>query len=230
MKKFFCFILILFMAVLPVITLEEDEPTLDKVDVSYAFGVLVAMDLMDLGLEFDYDAFIQGFREAMENEDTRFSLNEAMDIITTAFQARQTQLADYNLALGQAFLDENSEKPGIVVTSSGLQYEIITEGTGEMPVFSDNVLVHYVGTTIDGEIFDSTYEFGEPLEIPLSRVIPGWSEGLSLMREGEKARLYIPSELAYGSSGAGGYIAPNSVLIFEVELLSILPSQVLTDD
>jgi FKBP-type peptidyl-prolyl cis-trans isomerase FkpA len=118
---------------------------------------------------------------------------------------------------------ENSIKPGIKTTISGLQYEVLTEGTGAQPLPSDFVRVHYRGALLDGSVFDSSYDRGEPVEFPLDGVIAGWSEGLLLMKEGGKSRLYIPSRLAYGAQGAGGAIPPNATLIFEVELLEIIP-------
>jgi len=195
-------------------------------DISYAFGMLVAEDLRDTGLEFNYNSFSLGFREAMEGEETRFTLNEAIDRIETAFSAFQAEKSRQNLEEGKAFLAENEKRPEVTVTPSGLQVEIISEGDGEMPGPADTVLVHYRGTIIDGTVFDSSYDFGEPLEIPLYRVIPGWSEGLRMMKEGSKARLYIPPNLAYGENGAGGLIGPNATLIFDVELLSIVRPEI----
>ena len=225
MKKFFCWTLILFVAFCAY-GMDEAE----KAEFSYAFGILIGTDLVDMGIEFDYDAFIQGFREVMENEESRYSVNEAIEIISAVFDTLQSEIADYNLSAGEAFLAENMTRPEVSVTPSGLQYEIISEGSGERPGIADTVLVHYEGTTIDGDVFDSTYEFGEPIEMPLFRVIPGWSEGLRLMKEGGRAKLYIPPDLAYGSYGAGGLIGPNTVLIFDVELLSIVPSQIIIND
>ncbi len=124
-----------------------------------------------------------------------------------------------NKAAGEAFLVENAKKPGVITTASGLQYQVITEGTGAKPSASDTVTVHYQGTTIDGKEFDSSYKRGAPASCPLNRVIPGWTEGLQLMKEGGKSRLFIPSNLAYGERGAGRDIGPNSTLIFDVELI-----------
>lgn len=124
-----------------------------------------------------------------------------------------------NKAAGEAFLAENAKKPGIVTTASGLQYQVITEGTGATPSATDNVTVHYKGTTLDGKEFDSSYGRGAPATFPLNRVIAGWTEGLQLMKEGGKSRLFIPSNLAYGERGAGRDIGPNSALIFDVELI-----------
>jgi FKBP-type peptidyl-prolyl cis-trans isomerase len=179
------------------------------------------VDALETGLEFNYDAFIRGFREAMEKKDTRYTLDEAMEIVQAAYEAAQVELVEKNRAEGLAFLAKNGARAGVVTTSSGLQYEVITEGSGDTPSIDDMVLVHYRGTLVDGTEFDSTYERGEPVDIPLSMVIPGWSEGLCLMKEGGKAMLYIPPDLAYGERG-GGAIGPNAVIIFEVELLKIV--------
>lgn len=124
-----------------------------------------------------------------------------------------------NKAAGETFLAENAKKPGIVTTASGLQYQVLTEGTGASPSSTDNVTVHYKGTTLDGKEFDSSYSRGAPATFPLNRVIAGWTEGLQLMKEGGKTRLFIPSNLAYGERGAGRDIGPNAALIFEVELI-----------
>ena len=201
-----------------IIIAEEDN---EKADTSYAFGMIVAGDLKDTGLVFDYDAFIRGFTDTMENNKTLYSMEEAMDKIDVAFKAAQAEIGRKNQEEGAVFLAENGKKPGIFVTPSGLQLEVVSEGQGEMPGPADSVLVHYEGSTIGGLVFDSTYERGEPIWIPLDRVIPGWSEGLRMLKEGSKATLYIPSELAYGENGAGTAIGPNSVLIFKVELLEV---------
>ena len=129
--------------------------------------------------------------------------------------------ASSNLAKGQTFLKENSSKPGVHTTPSGLQYKVVTEGHGKSPKATDTVLVHYRGTTIDGTEFDSSYKRNEPISFPLNGVIPGWTEGVQLMKEGGKVQLFIPSNLAYGSRGAGGVIAPDSTLIFDIELLKV---------
>ncbi len=127
-----------------------------------------------------------------------------------------------NKAAGAAFLAENTKKANIVTTASGLQYEVLTQGTGTVaPKATDNVTVHYKGTTLDGAEFDSSYSRGAPASFPLNRVIAGWTEGVQLMKEGAKYRFYIPSELAYGEQGAGRAIGPNATLIFDVELIKI---------
>ena len=201
---------------------EEARKGNERADMSYAFGMVVAGDIVGTGLEINYDSFIRGFRDVMENESTRYTMDEAMERIKTAYAATQAETGERNRAEGEAFLAENGKRPGIVTTASGLQYEFITAGDGEMPDIDDVVLVHYRGTFIDGTEFDTTYDSGMPMEIPLDRVIPGWSEGLLLMREGGKARFYIPPNLAYGSRGAGNAIGPNTTLIFEVEFITIV--------
>lgn len=130
-------------------------------------------------------------------------------------------MSDIALAKGEKYLEENAKKEGVIVTASGLQYKVLTEGTGKSPKATDTVLVHYEGTLIDGKVFDSSYKRGEPIEFPLNRVIAGWTEGVQLMKEGAKHRLYLPARLAYGSRGAGRDIGPNEALIFDVELLKV---------
>ena len=132
-----------------------------------------------------------------------------------------TTMADPATEKGEKFLKENASKDGVKTTPSGLQYKIVKEGTGKSPKATDTVLVHYRGTLLDGTEFDSSYKRNAPISFPLNQVIPGWTEGLQLVKEGGKAILYIPSKLAYGERGAGGAIGPNETLIFEVELLKV---------
>ena len=228
MKRSFCVILVLLGSVVYCAAggiTEEAGKGSERQKMSYAFGMVVAGDVSETGLEFNYDAFIRGFRDVMEKEKTRYTQDEAMNIIQSAFTAAQAERGERNRIEGTAFLSENGKRPGVVTTASGLQYEVVSEGNGESPVTEDVVSVHYRGTLIDGTVFDSTLESGEPAEIPLHSVIPGWTEGLCMMREGGKAKLYIPPDLAYGSRGAGSAIGPNSVIIFEVELLAIVRNE-----
>jgi FKBP-type peptidyl-prolyl cis-trans isomerase len=139
----------------------------------------------------------------------------------TMFSFANAKSPQENKQEGEAYLAANAKKTGIVTTASGLQYEVLTQGSGAKPAATDNVTVHYRGTTIDGKEFDSSYSRGAPATFPLNRVIAGWTEGLQLMPEGSKYRLFIPSGLAYGISGAGPDIGPNATLIFDVELIKI---------
>jgi FKBP-type peptidyl-prolyl cis-trans isomerase len=133
----------------------------------------------------------------------------------------QNSMSDIALAKGEKFLEDNAKKEGVTVTASGLQYKVITPGTGKSPKATDTVEVHYEGTLIDGKVFDSSYQRKESIEFPLNRVIAGWTEGVQLMQEGSKYRFYIPSKLAYGPRGAGRDIGPNEALIFDVELIKV---------
>jgi FKBP-type peptidyl-prolyl cis-trans isomerase FkpA len=144
------------------------------------------------------------------------SLTIAFALVFMSFGNAQSGLQE-----GQRFLKENAAKPGVNTTSSGLQYKVLQEGTGKSPKATDVVVVNYRGTLINGKEFDSSYKSGKPIEFPLNRVIPGWTEGVQLMKEGAKYEFYIPPNLAYGSRGAGGVIGPDETLIFEVELLKV---------
>ncbi|MDR2808318.1 MAG: FKBP-type peptidyl-prolyl cis-trans isomerase [Spirochaetaceae bacterium] len=193
-------------------------------EMSYAFGMIMASDFEELTLAFDYAAFAKGFKEQIEG-NTTMTFDEALGIAQNAYSEAISVKNENTRQDGIAFLKENSTKEGVTVTESGLQYEVISEGSGRKPFPSETVRVHYEGTLIDGTPFDNSYGNGEPVEFSLDTIIPGWNEGLQLMNEGATYRFYIPSELAYGETGAGqGRIPPNSVLIFKIELLSIKPA------
>jgi FKBP-type peptidyl-prolyl cis-trans isomerase len=201
---------------------EEDTA---KKDVSYALGMQLGQDVRGAGFEINYDDFMQGFKDTFEGRTPRLSSEDAALKIQSAYLAAMEKqsgdLGDLKEA-EIAFLAENSRKEGIVTTGSGLQYEVITEGSGARPQATDTVRVNYEGTFTDGQVFDSSYQRGEPVEFSLDRVIPGWSEGLQLMSEGSNYRFYIPSDIAYGSQGVSGVIPPYSPLIFNVELISVV--------
>ncbi|MDR2485945.1 MAG: FKBP-type peptidyl-prolyl cis-trans isomerase [Treponema sp.] len=199
-------------------------------DTSYAFGMVIGSELKQTGIAFNYNAFTRGVREILEDTDTNFSMDEAVKLVQTAFLEAMTKRAEENKAKEQEFLAENAKKAGVQATASGLQYEVIIEGSGEKPQASDTVLVHYRGTLTDGTVFDSSYDREEPAQFPLYAVIAGWTEGIQLMNEGACYRLYVPSGLAYGEQGAGSVIPPYSTLIFDVELLSILQTLDEEDD
>ena len=225
MRNISCLVLVFFGTVVLAAAAgiaEEAERGNAMADTSYAFGMAVADDLMSTGIVFNYDALVRGLRDVVEDRKTLFSMEEAIGKVNSAFAEAQAEIIGRNLAEAEAFLAANGARPEVTVTPSGLQFELISEGSGEMPNISDTVLVNYRGADIHGNVFDNTYDNGEPIEIPLDRVIPGWSEGLRMMKVGSKAKLYIPANLAYGERGAGGLIAPNSVLVFDVDLLDII--------
>ena len=191
-------------------------------DTSYAIGVALGMDFRQTGILFNYDEFLKGFIDSLEGKPIRFSGDEAIAIIQRAFTEAMAKRAEENREREAAFLQENGAKNGVVTTPSGLQYEVVSQGNGPRPEATNTVRVNYEGTLLDGTVFDSSYARGEPADLPLDRVIPGWSEGIQLMALGSTYRFFIPSHLAYGEQGAGNVIPPNSALIFTVELLLIV--------
>ena len=202
----------------------------EKAGTSYALGMIIGSEFSSSGLELDYPAFLSGLKASMENEETKFTQEEAIEKVQNAFQTAMIQRAEENRLKEELFLSMNGEREEVYVTSSGLQYEILTEAEGEKPGSEDFVQVHYEGMLTDGTIFDSSYSRGEPVEFPLSGVIQGWTEGIQLMSVGSKYRFYIPSAMAYGERGAGQIIPPYSTLIFTVELLDIVKYDTEQDD
>lgn len=207
-------------------TITDKSPELEQV--GYSLGYLMGsgnkQDIPDLNLE----AFEQGMRDAYSGDDKKRALTEEQmqKVLGDYQQKRQEEMvkeveakAKANKEAGDKFLAENAKKEGVQTTASGLQYKVITQGTGAKPKATDTVTVHYEGKLLDGKVFDSSYERGAPVQFPLNQVIKGWTEGLQLMPQGSKYELYIPSELAYGEAGNPA-IEPNSVLIFTVELLT----------
>jgi len=189
--------------------------------VSYAIGLSVAQNLKSQGFEdLNTEAFMVAMTGTYNNEDPKLNPEE-LDLIIRNYMTKKSErdLA-VNKEKGEKFLKENATKSGVKVTASGLQYKVITEGTGAKPTAENEVEVHYHGTLIDGTVFDSSVDRGETISFPLNRVIPGWTEGVQLMSVGSKYIFYIPSELAYGERGSG-QIGPNEALIFEVELFGI---------
>ena len=189
---------------------------------SYALGLSMGNNFKSSGIQtLSVTDFANGVKAVYEGEKPEMTYDEAKQVINDFFTQMQREVNDRNRAEGEAFLAENKKKSGVVLPS-GLQYEVLTEGKGKKPAATDRVQCHYHGTLINGEVFDSSVERGEPAVFGVSQVIPGWVEALQLMPEGSKWRLFIPSDLAYGENGAGGKIAPNSTLIFDVELLKVL--------
>ncbi len=204
---------------------DKASKPVSKADASYAFGLAIGTSLKETGVEMDYSAFVKGMKDVLENKKTKMTTDEATEKIQAAIGAAMEKKAAESLEAEKKYLAENGKKTGVITTASGLQYEVVKEGTGAKPTATDVVKVDYVGTLLNGSTFDSSISRGEPAIFPLDRVIPGWAEGIQLMSVGGKYKFYIPSALAYGSSGAGGVIGPNETLIFEVDLLSIEPPQ-----
>ena len=208
---------------LGVVAMETPEERL-----SYTIGMDIGQSLAEQGMELDIDLLVDAMRASYAGEETRPTQEEALAEREAFMQLRQQEMAEQrnaaaaeNLAAGQAFLAENRQNPDVQETASGLQYRVIEEGTGASPEATDRVTVHYVGTLIDGTEFDSSRARGEPATFALNQVIPGWTEGVQLMREGATYEFFIPSDLAYGEQGRPGPIGPNSTLVFEVELIEV---------
>jgi FKBP-type peptidyl-prolyl cis-trans isomerase len=194
---------------------------------SYAIGMNMGQSIVDVRDQIDLDLVQRGMGDVIEGRLAEFSDSDAMAVLQAfARQVRESQQermagqAESNLRAGTRYLDQNRQRDGVVTTASGLQYEVLQEGTGPTPTTSDRVQVHYTGTLVDGTQFESSVG-GDPVTFGVSEVIPGWTEALQLMSVGSKYRIVLPAELAYGASdGPGG---PNSTLIFEVELLEVIP-------
>ena len=218
----------------------EQKPAVldtDEAKQSYSLGVSVGRyldstleDYTKLGLTVDRALILRGVQDAVSNKAT-LSDEEVQAMMTTLeekFREKQTAMveaeAEQAIASGKAYLAENAKKEGVTVTESGLQYEVLQAADGAKPAATDTVKVHYTGTLVDGTKFDSSLDRGEPAQFPLNRVIPGWTEGVQLMNVGSKFKFTIPSELAYGERDMG-VIKPNSVLVFEVELLEIVSAE-----
>lgn len=211
---------------------KEPEPvTLDTPEKRLSYGIALRMGerMKTDGMTLDIDAYSLGMRDAFEGGEAKLT-DEEINAEMVAFQekleaerqAEREALASGNAEAGAAFLAENAKREGVMVTESGLQYEVIEPGEGDSPSTADQVEVHYRGTLIDGTEFDSSYNRGQTVTFGVTQVIPGWTEALQMMKEGAKYKLYIPSELAYGPAGAGQMIGPNATLVFDVELIDIV--------
>ena len=197
-------------------------PETEMEKVSYSLGVNVATGVKAQGLDtIDANAVAKAFNDVFEGNDLDISEEESMKVLQDYFGKLQAAKQAESIEAGSAYLAENAAKKGVVTTESGLQYEVLTTGTGATPTADDQVTVHYHGMLTDGTVFDSSVERGEPAQFGVTQVIPGWTEALQLMSVGDKWKLTIPSELAYGDRGAGGLIGPRATLVFEVELLKI---------
>lgn len=204
-----------------------ENKELDRI--SYALGLSMGNNFKSSGIEkLDTKDFADGVAAVFSGATPKMTYDEAKAEIQKFFMEMENRqreqaaaLGKVNQEAGEAFLKENGQRSGVQTTASGLQYEVIEEGTGAMPKPTDNVTVHYTGKLIDGTVFDSSVERGAPATFGVTQVIPGWVEALQMMKEGAKWRLFIPSQLAYGPNGAGGVIGPNATLIFDVELIKI---------
>lgn len=196
--------------------------------VSYCIGLQTGKNLKEQFKDIDSEFLIRGINDAIAEKTPALEMDEIKKILQFLQQQVQDQqrtmveeIAEKNQNEGESFLETNKEQTGIQILDSGLQYRVLQEGEGKTPSPRDEVTVHYRGNLINGKVFDSTYERDEPAKFPVDRVIPGWSEALQLMKEGDKWQLFIPSNLAYGEGGYGPQIEPNSTLIFEMELLEV---------
>jgi FKBP-type peptidyl-prolyl cis-trans isomerase FklB len=196
---------------------------------SYSLGYQFGQNLKFQGVDINLDVYTSGIRDAlggkepkMSQEDIRATITGFQQRLQAAQQKTLKEQAEKNLSESKTFLAENGKKEGVKTLPSGLQYKILSEGSGKAPKATDTVTVHYRGTLIDGKEFDSSYKMGKSAVFQVNGAIPGWTEALQLMKEGSKWQLFIPSNLAYGAQGAGNQIGPNATLIFEVELISII--------
>ena len=206
---------------------EDTDSGIDMDKVSYAMGMDLGSMLKQQDLGITAEQFSLGMKDAMagtptmNREEARSILQAFETKMRSKAEVRMNEVGGENLVEGAAFLEANKAKDGVQVTDSGLQYTITEAGEGDSPSATSEVTVHYTGKLLDGSVFDSSVERGEPATFVLNRVIPGWTEGLQLMKPGSKYTFYIPAELAYGDRGAPPRIGPNSTLIFDVELISV---------
>ena len=217
MKKIFLSLFV--MAGFITLNAQNLKTEMDKV--SYSLGVNIATSLKQQGWELDASSLSAAISDVIEGNKLAITEQDANTILQSHQQNLMNKTLEANSEAGKAFLEENSKREVVITTASGLQYEILSEGDGDSPKATDEVTVHYHGTLIDGSVFDSSVERGQPATFPVNGVIPGWVEALQLMSPGAKYKLFIPSDLAYGERGAGQMIGPNTTLIFEVELISI---------
>ncbi len=194
---------------------------MDKV--SYSLGLSIGNNFQNSGInDLQIEDFVKGLKDILGGQTPEISYDEAKQVINDYFMKLQKEKFEINKKAGEEFLNINKGKAGVVTLPSGLQYQVLQKGEGPKPTASDKVKCHYHGTLINGTVFDSSVQRGEPAVFGVSQVIPGWVEALQLMPVGSKWRLFIPSDLAYGEHGAGEAIEPNSALVFDVELLDIV--------
>lgn len=234
MKQSWIMMIVLALCLSFLVWADEDEDT-PKAELetfveksSYVLGMKTGTSLKQIPTKIDLPAFFRGVEDIFKGNELVLTPEQAEEIKKEFAQKikdeqirEQNELVEKNKKEGEMFLEENKKKEGVITTDSGLQYKVLTEGSGPKPKATDTVSVHYRGTLIDGTEFDSSYKRGKPASFPVNRVIAGWTEALQLMSMGSKYRLFIPSNLAYGERGTGKLIGPNATLIFDVELLEI---------
>jgi len=208
--------------------LKKEDLDSQKKKVSYAIGLDIGKNFKTRSMDIDIATLFEGLKDSQKSSEPLLTTEEIQKVMTQfqqdmmkVDQEKRQVLGLDNKTKEEAFLKENAAKPGVKVTASGLQYKVITEGTGPQPKASDTVKVHYRGNLLDGTEFDSSYKRNEPVVFPLNGVIKGWTEALQLMKVGSKYQVFLPSSLAYGEQGAGQVIGPNATLVFEVELIAI---------
>jgi FKBP-type peptidyl-prolyl cis-trans isomerase len=230
MKKILLTVILCLPAAVPLFADDTNVLTDEKARASYAIGMMLGHNWQQQGIDVDLNLVMRGLKDAQSGGATLLTPQEMQTTLAgyqktlaAKQQEMQKELAVKNKAEGEAFLATNKDQPGVVTLPDGLQYKIITDGSGPMPASNDTVSVNYRGTFIDGTEFDGSERVGHPIQFQANRVIPGWTEALTHMKAGSKWRLFIPSELAYGQMGRPPRIPPNATLIFDVELLSVVP-------
>jgi len=194
----------------------------DVEKLSYSLGINIGSSLKPQGVdEVDVQLLVEGINDVITGSTPKIDIEEVRSILNNHFSKLQAKMNEQVIKAQKEFLEVNSKKEGVITLASGLQYQVLKEGQGEKPTLESKVTTHYHGTTIDGNVFDSSVQRGEPLTFPVNGVIAGWAEALQLMSVGSKWKLFVPSDLAYGEKGAGAQIGPHFALIFEVELLAI---------
>ena len=224
MKKVFLSFLIALFSLSTASAWAAAELNTEKQKLSYALGAYFSQGISQQGVDMDIPAFMQAVEDVLNKAQLKLS-DEEVQTVLTQYQEKlaneRNASANNNKAAGENFLAENRKKEGVVTLPNGMQYKVLKEGTGPKPKSDSEVKVHYHGTHINGEVFDSSYDRGEPVSLSLAQVIKGWQEALPLMSVGSKYQFYIPAELAYGDRGAGTSIGPNEALVFDIELLGI---------
>jgi FKBP-type peptidyl-prolyl cis-trans isomerase FklB len=221
-RKYFFVTLIISLMSLSVFATTEVKT--DDQKLSYAMGTYFAMGITQQDVKLDVPAFVQAVEDVLNKNEPQINIQEMQEILTKykeTVAAEETKAIAKNKKAGEAFLAENKNKEGVVVTTSGLQYKILKQGSGAKPATGSSVTVHYKGTLVDGTVFDSSFDRGQPATLSLGQVIKGWQEAVPMMTTGSTWQIYVPSELAYGDRAASELIGPASTLIFDIELISV---------